>query len=961
VPNFSNHIIKLICRRIFYLLCSLFSFASAGAQSGTAYHIHFTDTIPAAQAFLLYNNIQLKNLTADSLQLKVKFLSPEGWNLLSPKEAFIDILPGENLSLPVSLKKRTAISSIWQQVYIIIESVSTKIKDTFFFNIYTEPLSKFSVTNVSNGLSPSNPKDIQIQFILKNTGNVDGLYHLSFQNENLNLDHRKIIPLKPGKDSVIYYAHHIQNKRWEQFTNETIMILIADSLFKKTTPQVKQRFIRNNGSNAGNNIYYNNFDVYRADSVFSMHKSDYSNINLSLETGFIGSSRQVSYYAAFRLLYDISKYSKFTFNYRSRQFGLYNIIDRDVFTIGLKTRHWEFKAGNITNSKYFLTYGNGIEVSYSRNKRSMITAFAVKHTPGFHTTNDNAGLLLKYSIKNVVINHDLLYNTDSSSRIQSGIFNTDLNWRTKNIDLNINGGLGTENRSVQNKNYTPGAGNFWGYKIVYRIKSWTLNSQYKTYGKNFPGLYAGSKTQNHGLLYRAKKFAAELYYHANITNTRFFKDTLYNTDFLTFNTTKYGTKLTLNTKRSFITIGYGWMVQSGQQAYTFTPRYQFVEMQYSFKGKKYFSLNFSSSNGYAAQKKYKSGPAYFTQNSINISYKNIGINGGYTSIPIVDTLQKPIYNSTVYGGPYVTAHFGRYFNLGVQYSLSKTLYDNGINSFAGINFAYNNEKARTNILVNISSPLQKANEKSVNPFKYGYVNISLIKTFDIPFIFQKKYHKLETVFVDDMNLNGKADSNENRLPNVAFTIDDLHFISNRDGIARYKHIDKGEYTINLTGSHVRGLIPNEGPVHVIKVEGDNKTTILFSKSSVLSGHIDILQDSSADELFLVNNIKITAIDALGKKYATITDEAGNYYFNLPAGVYSVMLNQDAFNQNFRPDKMNAEADLIKNENITVNFIIKQKRRLVKILDADPGKVIDLKQPEQLKTDDNKPKPAKPKH
>lgn len=961
MPDHHNHTIKDFCRPVFYLLISLLTFASAGAQPGKAYSIHFTDTLTAGESFLLYNHIQFKNLTPDPFQLIIKFRSTEGWNLLSPQETVIDFLPGENFSLPVSLKKRTAISSIWQQVNFIVESETGKIKDTFFFNIYTEPLSKFNVTNIFNGVSPSHPKDIQVQFNLKNTGNIAGLYHLNFKNENLDLDHSKVIALKPGKDTVIYYAHHIPKIRWEQFTNETIRILIADSLFTKTTPPVKQRFIRNNSSNAGHHVYYDYFDVYRVDSLFSMHKSDYSNINLSLETGFIGTSRQISYYAACRMVYDISKYSKITFNYRSRQFGLYNTIDRDVFTIGFKNRHWDIKAGKISNSKYFLTYGNGIEVSYSPNKRSMITLFAVKHTPGFHTTNDNAGLLLKYSIKNVVINHDLLYNTDSASRIQSGIFNTDLNWRTKNIDLNINGGLGTEYKNAKIKNNTQGAGSFWGYRVVYRIKSWALNSQYKTFGKNFPGLYAGSKIHNHGVTYRAKKFAAELYYQVNITNNKFFKDTLYNTDFLTFNTTKYGTKFSTYTKRSQIMIGYGWMVQSGQQAYTFTPRYQFVEMQYSLKGKKYFSLNFSTSNGYAAQKKYRSGPVYFTQNSINVSYKNIGINGGYTSIPLVDTLQKPIYNSTVYGGPYFTAHLGKYFSLGIQYSLSKTLYDNGINSFAGINFAYNNERARTNILVNISSPLQKANEKSVNPFKYGYVNISLIKTFDIPFVFQKKYHRLETVFVEDMNLNGKADSNENRLPNVAFTIDDLHFISNREGIARYKHIDKGDYTLNLTGSHVRGLIPHDGLVHVIKVEGDNKTIILFSKSSVLSGHIDILQDSAADELFLVNNIKITAIDAFGKKYTTITDTAGNYFFNLPAGVYSVMLNQDAFNQNYRPDKMNAEADLIKNETITVNFTIKQKRRLVKMLDTDPGKVIDLKQPENLKTDDTKPKPAKPKH
>ncbi|MBK8608504.1 MAG: hypothetical protein IPL84_00715 [Chitinophagaceae bacterium] len=958
---FNNHKIRKVSRHIFYLLSCLLTFMLAGAQSPTSYSIHFTDTLPAVQSFLLYNNIVFKNLTADSMQLKVKFRSAEGWHLLSPEEAVIDFLPGEKISLPVTLKQRTAVSSIWQQITFIVESVTSKIKDTFSFSIYSEPLSKFSVTNIVNGLSSSNSKDIQIQFVIKNTGNVDGMYHCRFQNENLDLDHNRIFALKPGKDTVIYYTHHIPKKNWKQFTNETIRLIIADSLFKKASPKEKPRFIRSSSGNAGSHVYYHYFDVYKTDSVFSMHKSDYPNINLGLETGFIGSSRQVSYYVAFRAMYDISRYSKFTFNYRSHQFGLYNTIDKDVFTIGLKTRHWEFKAGKISNSKYFITYGNGIEVSYSPGKNSMLTFFAVKHTPGFHTTNDNAGLLVKYRIKNAVINHDILYNTDSFSRIRSGIFNTDINWRTKNLDLNINGGLGTGNKNSQNKGEAPGAGVFWGYRIVYKMKSWTLNSQYKTYGRDFPGLYAGSKVQNHGLIYRAKKFSAELYYQVNITNNNFFIDTLYNRDFLTFNTTKYGTKMSISAKRTSITVGYGRIVQTGQQAYTFTPRYQFVEMQLNLRDKKYFSLNFSTSNGYAAQSENTSGPVYFTINSLNVSYKNIGINGGYTSIPVVDKLQKPIYNSTVYGGPYISAQLGKYFSLGLQYNLSKTLFDNGVNSFAGINFAYNNEKARTNIQVNVSSPLKKANEQSVDPFKYGYVNISLIKTFDIPFVFKKKYYKLETIFVEDMNLNGKADSNENRLANVKFSIDDLHFISSQLGVASYRHIDKGEYTINLSGSSLRGLVPNEGSVHTIKVERDNETIILFSKSCVLSGHIEILQDSAADELFLVNNIKITAIDGSGKKYATITDTAGNYYFNLPAGMYSVMLNQEAFNQNYRPDKVNAEANLVKNAAATVNFVIKQKRRLVRMLDPVPGTVIDLKQPEKLSTDDKKPKPAKPKH
>jgi hypothetical protein len=275
--------------------------------------------------------------------------------------------------------------------------------------------------------------------------------------------------------------------------------------------------------------------------------------------------------------------------------------------------------------------------------------------------------------------------------------------------------------------------------------------------------------------------------------------------------------------------------------------------------------------------------------------------------------------------------------------------------------AYNNAAAGTSILVNISSPLKKANEKSVNPFKNGYVNISLVKNFNLPFVFKKTYHNLETVFVVDQNSNDIADSNERRIPNVAFAVNSLHFISNGNGIAKYRHIENADYNVDFTGSKITGLVPKEGTVQVIKSKRNEKVNILFSNISVISGHINILQDSSSESYFLANNIKIIATDQRGDIYTTTTDAQGNYFFNLPAGMYSVSLNQDAFNQKYRPDKMNAEADLVRSEKVVIDFEIRQKRRQIKILNSDPGKEVITKQPEEPKADDNGLKPVKPKH
>jgi len=961
VPSCFNHIIKRHLLHGFFFAFCLFFCESVKAQSKENYQISFKDTLEAAQSFLLYNFIHLKNLSSDSASFVVKISASASWDLISPKETKIKIGGLQEIIIPLTLKKNKSTQPIWQQINFTIETPGIAYRQNYFFNIYSEPVSKLNVQNVYQGLSNKDPHNILVNFIMKNSGNIDGLYHVTIQNENLGLLYKQIIHLRPGEDSVIKYTYHLNNKIWQHFNNETVTLNIADSLFKKPVVREKERFIRSGSSNNWSNTYYDHFDLFRTDSIFSMHKTDYNDVKLGFETGFIGSSSRVNYYAALRLSYDISKYSKFSFYYRSRQFGIFNTIDQDVFTISLKTKYWDIKAGKISNSKFFLTYGNGIEVGYSWKNNNKITVFGVKHTPGFHTTNDNAGILLKYNIRNVLVNHDLLYNTDSASRIQSGILNNDIEWRTKKMEVNINAGIGTEYNTNMVKNNIKLQNGYGGYKIIYRIKEWAISSNYRKYGKSFPGLYAGSSTQNHVVAYRLKRFAAELFYQVNITRNNFFKDTLFNTDITTFNTTKYGVRLSQNTKKSFLSVGFGQLSQEGQVAYSFTPRYQYIELQYSLRGIKYLGLSFSNSSGYAAQKNYKTGPVFFTQSSLSISYKSLGINGGNTSTPVIDSIKKAVYSNTLYGGPYLSVKCGKNLNLGFQYSLSKTLYDNNVNSFAGVNLAYTNAAAGTTILANISSPLKKANEKSIDPFKNGYVNISLVKNFSLPYIFKKKYHTLETVFVVDQNSNQIADSNERRIPNVAFAVNNLHFISNSKGVAKYRHIGNADYTVDFTDSKIPGLVPKKGNVQTIKSQSNEKISILFSNVSVISGHINILQDSSSDVYFLANNIKVMAKNQVGDVQMTTTDNKGNYFFNLPAGMYHVSLNQDAFNQKYWPDKMNAEADLVKSKKVIIDFEIRQKRRQIKILNSNPGKEVITKQPEEQKADDNKPKAVKPIH
>jgi predicted heme/steroid binding protein len=89
--------------------------------------------------------------------------------------------------------------------------------------------------------------------------------------------------------------------------------------------------------------------------------------------------------------------------------------------------------------------------------------------------------------------------------------------------------------------------------------------------------------------------------------------------------------------------------------------------------------------------------------------------------------------------------------------------------------------------------------------------------------------------------------------------------------------------------------------------------------------------------FKLSNIKVTArivnkADTI--EYSTLTSENGEFYFNLPGGVYTVSLSQVAFDDNFRPTEFSQQVDLAINNEKTIYFYIKQRKRSINIKKRD---------------------------
>jgi hypothetical protein len=628
--------------------------------------------------------------------------------------------------------------------------------------------------------------------------------------------------------------------------------------------------------------------------------------------------------------------------------GLYNVIARDVYNIYYDSKKWRIHAGQVNDSRYFRSYGNGLSVTYRFNSNTQLTVFGVIHRPGFFTTSDNIGLNVKYRVSKVRVSQDIIYNTDSGSRINSYLLNNDIDIvKTKEISISVNAGIGIQ-QNLLHKTIEPKmtSGGYAGYKINYKLNDWVFSSQIKYYDKKFPGINNGAVTHNHNIRYNwiKQKLSSEVYYQYDYRINNYFKDTLYNTDLLSYNTSRYGVRVSKSFNSGYLSLGGGYLQQNGQTNYALAPRYQFMELLYNYKSKKSFALSLSSTLGFA---NVEGGTAYITSTNASANMRFFGVNCGYSSAPNFEYLSQKERiltgkTETVYGGPYVTFKLMKGLNFAAQYTVSKTLYDDNINSFVGVNVDYSNDKRGVYFSVNGSSPLQQPDGSSANPLRYGYLNVTLRKSLKVPFFIKRKYHNIRARVFEDENGNGKMDAGEKNIKGMTFLVNDANFITNQQGAILYKNVDTGQYALDFINTSVIGYMPGNGTVQSIGVNGSVDIDIPFKKSKIVKGHIEVVQDSLADTKFSKNNVKVTATDSEGRSYATITNREGDYFLNLPAGVYVVSLNPDVFNGNFQAVKISFDINLNVIDSSIVNFEIKQRKRQTRLMIADENEIINIK-------------------
>jgi len=905
---------------------------TANAQHCKFFEIYYKDSLVASsEKNILFNNIKIINPAQKTMRLGITIKIPNGWKTLSKdeilngKEIIYNFTPKMEKNISINLLKQQKTSASWDSVTIDVRVIDVVHSHPYAFHLRAEADPKFTARYITEGLElAERPEVVPLSFRIKNTGNIEDTYTIQWQNQYMQLNDKSILKLNPGDDTLYTYLLKIPSALWGDFRHENISLCI-------------------NGS--GHNSYTHIYKLRKPRHVIKETKSPYLSLPISLEGGLISQNNVLNYYGAIRGDIHISERDNVNFYYKSKQFGneIYG-IQQNMYLINYQHDTWKFSAGMIQSpQRFFLSNGRGFSVSHAIDDHTEISLAAILKDPNFYYTSNNYTASAKYRIGKYNVAQILSTNFDDVNHLNGYVLSNSIQLiNTKTLNLVVNGGMGIQEKTHE----VPGVkrtttGLTGSYKLQYKIDDWSINSNVEYFDKNFPGINNGMMMQMHQITRDFKKKFAGIFYSSSYLNTRYFTDTLYNTDILKYNSERFGFSSGMKDKRNSLMLSTGIMNENGIGSQTDLNHMAFLDVNYTLKAGKYVGAMIGSQNAFKNNVGVAKENVLITSTMASVNIGWPGFMFTYTRRPIFsydNNAQKiSSYDETMTGGPFIKYHFFKgKLNGMLKYQFSKSVYDEVVRTSVAGGINYMNDKIGTSIQISGNIPTSSVTSGHQLPISEDkFLTVSLIKQLNIPVITHRMFYDMKLVLYNDVNNNNKKDDKEDALENLQVNVNNTELlVTNKHGAAKFLNIEKGLYTLEFNTMPSKGLVPINGLIQNVYV-GDNKPIYIpYKKGRLIKGHVTVIRDSFSKTIFTADEIKITATDSAGRIYTTVTNTGGNFSFSLPAGIYTVSLNPEAFEgSDFTPLKMSFTADLYKNKEDQVSFIIKQKPRKVRFLET----------------------------
>ena len=873
----------------------------------------YDSVIVSSNKEFVYNTLTINNTTNARLSLQVFITAPLGWQMVTTNLVNITLEPLANTIIPMRFSPSGNNTAEWQHVKI--EYRMNNVIDTRrnYFKMKVQEYSSFKATLPnSNIVLTSYHKNLEVPVYIKNSGNTKGAYNVSIINQLLKLNNKFAIPLNPGKDTLLRISVLLSESQFAMLKKEEIRIAVANE--KKETINMIQ-------------------NVSKVGHLLKDHVSAFLDMPLQLEAGVMyqGNESPAQYYGALYGNVDFDNDNHLAMFVRSNTIAKGQTNNNGMVRMDFSGKHVHASAGNIQGAGDFTADGYGIRAGYQWNDVKRLEAFGV-----IKSRTGNAklfGATYQTGIKdNVRITNSVTVNNDDVRKTNSGILHQISEYQFAKGRIALITGIGSEQNNSQT--LVDGAqkeatGTSVGYNFQYTGKSITAFSNVLYNGNSYPGVFKGQRLQMHDVRWNKSNFSADGFYEYNFRMQNYWQDTLFFKDVFNLKTTNYGARVGINLKKSSVQLAAGNQRQMQQGADNFQTNYDYLNLNFSSLIAKNLHVNVNSFGGMISQTG-GSTKVFVATSQGSVQIKNVGAtfrydHGPYFYQEFATYLNEPTKFEKLIVSPFAEARFFKNaLNTRIQANYAKTLPSNVSTSNILGNINYSHPDGYD---VNINGIFPLGGSGSSQPFISAAVRMRL----KAPCVAVRKYYDLKLVLFKDENSNGIKDAGEEPIAGQTLSLNKDLFVSDGNGLVYYKNTEKGIYSADFGySSKLRGWIPNEGTTQQFELSGNKTIYIPYKTSRVLSGHLMVHNDSLSNTKFNPSNIKIIATGSKGGVFSTLTDDNGEFYFNLPSDNYIVTVSEAAFSEQFWPVQFSQTADLVNNQSKAVYFEIKQKKRQINI-------------------------------
>ena len=868
------------------------------------------DTVVQNGSTHSFNVIRITNTSSAKQVFGLEVNVPEEWHTLFSNRQLNTLEPGRTMEIPIRVAAPNAALS--NQLYAIsaILTSSQGVKNAFTYIARVQPNSKWRAVLLNPDLKLDRiNKETYFQFSISNTGNIAQQFTIDFNTAlELTLPKRNnTVTVKPGSDTLIRVGIITDMRHLGEFKAQNISIEVISQ------DKEQQLLVQK---------------VYSNNTIFRENSSRWYTSPMSIELvsqNFNIAAQQVYFINSWGSL-DLDKGRKLSFNFRSDDFYTENTGESRYANVNYTTRNWDISIGDQTDFSNFLIDGFGGKIQYKSDKDYKFTALGVKSRLG-NSNQFSFEQEYRLSEKAVLINRTLA-NLDIGTSVNSFSNIAEFNQQFGNLgDLAVTGGYGLESIKLPALKHKS-TGQTVGLRYNYTSPTFIARTTNSITSRNFPGLERGVKRSSNEIRFVLKDYFAGAIadYNDRSVNTLDSNQLIY---LFGGRISEYGLRGGFNKERNNIMLTAS-IVDQLQDSVTSIPfRSYKLNMNTSLGITKTVSLSLSGnvarsfSPGFSLVK-----PAYAMNVFGSLQSGRLGFSFRYDKGPLYYSELLAFSQSGLQANRYQLAPFGE-----------RSFFKSRLTTRLEFNYARDLTSDLKNYIARLDVNVD-LNKRGLSMRFYGNhdfgdsealnsLNLSIRKNISLPLVGLQKYRTLKVVLFKDNNSNNVFDLHDEAIPEANIRIGNQFFTTGKDGEAVYKNIKQGDYAIDLGQvTNIRGWIAKSGFKPTVTVTENETLYIPFQKSRFLSGRLNVVKDALSKVLFNPSNIRITAISSKGEAYSTLTNDNSVFFLNVPEDTYIVQINANVFNEQFRVLQETFNADLTTQQDETITFEIRERKRAI---------------------------------